>query len=307
MSRLFPLLVAVLAIAFGGPQAAAGTVKRDESFASKALGHVLHYAIYLPDGLDAAAPVPVIYLLHGADGHAIDWIDQGHVAQAADTLIAQHKLPRVIIVVPEAENSWYVDSPPSGMGAMGTAISEDLPNWIEQHYPVLTGRHGRAIAGNSMGGFGALRFALAEPQRWAAAASLSGALWNWLTPDTVIDPAHQAKLHQIFEGAFGDPFDPKRLIAASPLTTAAHMPKGAPPPPVLLICGRRDDFHLDRQQPVVEAALRADHIPVESVMTDGGHDWDTWSAQLPQVLEFLGRHLGRTAVATDARTRPAVP
>jgi S-formylglutathione hydrolase FrmB len=123
----------------------------------------------------------------------------------------------------------------------------------------------------------------------------------------VIDPAHQAKLHQIFEGAFGDPFDPKRLIAASPLATAAHMPKGAPPPPVLLICGRRDDFHLDRQQPVVEAALRADHIPVESVMTDGGHDWDTWSAQLPQVLEFLGRHLGRTAVATDARTRPAVP
>src|SRR3984885_14501019 len=229
------MLFLSLAWLFAGP-ASAGEVKRDEHFFSPSLGHDLHYAIYLPDGLEAAAPVPVIYLLHGADGTALDWIDQGHVRQAADGLIAQHKLPKVIIVVPDAENSWYVDSPPSGLGAMGTAISEDLPNWIEQHYPVRTDRHGRAIAGNSMGGFGALRFALSEPQHWAAAASLSGAFWNWLTPDMVIDPAQESKMHRIFEGAFGEPFEPKRMIEESPLAIAAHMPKSAPPPPVLLIC-----------------------------------------------------------------------
>jgi len=301
-------LVAVLMFFSLIGSAAASEVKRDESFMSPALGHPLHYAIYLPDGLDAAAPVPVIYLLHGADGHAVDWLDQGHVQLTADRLIAQHKLPRVIIVIPEAENSWYVDSPPeSGMGAMGTAISDDLPNWIEQHYPAQTGRHGRAIAGNSMGGFGALRFALAEPQRWAAAAALSGAFWNWLTPDMKMDAARQDKMRQIFEGAFGDPFDPKRMIAESPLALAAHLPKSAPPPPILLICGRQDDFHLDREQPLVEAVLRADHIPVEAAMTDGGHDWDTWSAELPQVLEFLGHHLGGATVATAGHAKPRMP
>ncbi len=295
MSRAAALLF-LLSLAWGA--ASASEVKRDEHFPSPSLGHDLHYAIYLPDGLEAAAPVPVIYLLHGADGTALDWIDQGHVQATADKLIAAHKLPKVIIVVPDAENSWYVDSPPSGLGAMGTAISEDLPNWIEAHYPVRTDRHGRAIAGNSMGGFGALRFALSEPQRWSAAAAMSGAFWNWLTPDMVISDKQQEHMKKIFEGAFGDPFEPKRMIAESPLAIAAHMPKSAPPPPLFLICGRHDDFHLDQQQPTVEAALRADNIPVTAVMTEGGHDWDTWAMQLPQALEFLGSHLGNAAVAT---------
>jgi S-formylglutathione hydrolase FrmB len=306
MSRVI-LALLILLLAVRTVPAGASEVKRDESFQSPALGHALHYAIYLPDGLEAGAPVPVIYLLHGADGKAADWIDQGHVQETADALIQQRKLPKVIIVVPDAGNSWYVDSPPSGMGAMGTAISEDLPNWIEQHYPVETGRHGRAIAGNSMGGFGALRFALAEPQRWAAAAALSGAFWNWLTPDMTLNAAQQARTQQLFQGAFGDPFDPKLMIAASPLTYAAHLPKSAPPPPVLLICGREDDFHLDHEQSTVETALRADNIPVTAVMTEGHHDWPTWSANLPRVLEFLGSHLGGAAVATAGHSKSAMP
>src|SRR5579859_7252777 len=101
-----------LAVTLAAGPAAASEVKRDESFPSAVLGHDLHFSIYLPDGLDDAAPVPVIYLLHGADGHAVDWVDQGHVQQTADALIAGHKIPKVIIVIPDAGNSWDVDSPP---------------------------------------------------------------------------------------------------------------------------------------------------------------------------------------------------
>ena len=41
-----------------------------------------------------------------------------------------------------------------------------------------------------------------------------------------------------------------------------------------------------------------DDVPVEAVITEGGHDWDTWSANLPPTLEFLGRYLGGATVAT---------
>jgi enterochelin esterase-like enzyme len=271
--------------------AAPSEVHRSESFMSRALGHDLTYAIYLPADLDPHIRLPVIYLLHGADGHGLDWVDQGHVQAAADRLIAEHRLPKVIIVMPDAQNSWYVDSPPSGLGAMGTAIERDLPDWIESHYPARSARSGRAVAGYSMGGFGALDFALGHPERYAAVAAMSGAFWTWMKPDFQIDPVRNSHYRNLFEGAFGDPFDPKRFVANSPMDMLDHMPGTAPHPAILLICGRQDDFHLDQEQAVMEHRLEAAHLVVEAELIPGGHDWDTWSAALPTVLEFLGRHL----------------
>jgi enterochelin esterase family protein len=174
---------------------------------------------------------------------------------------------------------------------MGTAIARDLPEWVEGHFPVSTARDGRAVAGYSMGGFGALRLALAHPDRYVAAVSMSGAFWTFLKPDSQIVGKLAGATQLIFGGAFGDPFEPRRFIAESPFTLARDLPESAPRPAVLLISGRNEIYHMREEQDAAAPMLRAAAIPLETELTDGDHDWDNWRQMLPRVLQFLGRHL----------------
>jgi len=282
-----PLLALLLALLASPALASPSQVLRALEAPSPALGHPLGFVLYLPPDYDEGRDkLPVVYLLHGAAASAIDWVDQGHVQEIADRLIATHHLPPVIIVMPEGgPNSWYMDAPTDGSGNVATAIERDLPAYVEHGWRARTDRRGRAIAGYSMGGYGALRFALMAPERYAAAAAMSGAFWTQVTPDTQFDD----HIQRIFDGAFGRPFDARRFVAANPMTLAASMHHEGPVPAIYLTCGRQDRYHLDREQSVMAQRLAAMKIPVETALTPGDHDWDTWSNALPAVLQFLAR------------------
>jgi enterochelin esterase family protein len=296
------LLLAFLLLA-GAAQAAPSEVRRAEHFASPALGHDLGFDLYLPPDLPDLAQVPVIYLLHGTDSSGGDWLDQGDLATCADRLIAAGELPRVIVVMPDAENSWYVDSPPhSGAGAYGTAIGRELPRWIEAHFPARRDGAGRAIGGYSMGGFGSLRLALAHPGNYAAVGVMSGAFWTFIRPDSRIEGKLAEATQQIFGGSFGDPFEPKRFLAESPLTLARELPAGAPRPAVMMISGANEVFHMREEQEAATPILRAAGIPLETALTQGDHDWDNWRQMLPRILEFLGAHIEPPVEASRTQT-----
>ena len=283
MRRLLILLACLIAApALASPS----QVLRNEAAPSAALGHPLKFVLYLPPDYDLGhVPLPVVYLLHGALGGAVDWVDQGNLQQIVDQLIADHRLPPVIIAMPDGgPNSWYMDSA-VGSGNIATAVEQDLPAYVERRWRARTDRHGRVIAGYSMGGYGALRFALMAPDRYAAAAAMSGAFWTDVTADTKFDEGIQ----RIFQGAFGRPFDARRFVAANPMTLAGALRPGGPVPAIYLTCGRQDRYHLDQEQAIMVRRLVAMHIPVETALTPGDHDWDTWSAALPAVLEFLAR------------------
>ncbi len=285
MTRLALLLTLLLAAGV----ASAGEIHEGLEVPSPALDRPLGYAIYMPDGLKPDEALPVIYLLHGVDGHVEDWISQGRLKETADQLIAEKRLPRVLIVMPEAGNSWYVDSPAGGDGAVATAMWRDLPAAIERHYPAASGRRDRAIAGYSMGGFGAVRLALGHPERYAAAAAMSGAWWSGMKSNEHFDQARMERMKHIFGTAFGDPFSPRRFVAESPMSLAR--PMAGPIPALFLTCGTGDRFGLADEQADMVHRLEAAHIPVQAELTPGDHDWETWSAALPKVLEFLGRNL----------------
>src|SRR5256885_141105 len=81
------------------------------SFASPALGGDLVYSVYLPPGYAREhGPYRVLYLLHGTRGSALDWPRMGGARETADALIASGAIQPLIIVMPAAGNSWYVDS-----------------------------------------------------------------------------------------------------------------------------------------------------------------------------------------------------
>ena len=274
------LAVAAAVFAFAGVATASEVV--DRHYASAALGRQANYATVRPE--KAVGKLPVVYLLHGRDSSAAEWLRLGHVAETLDRLVAARRIPPLMVVLPDMGNGWHVDGPAM---AAETAIVRDLAVDVERNFDARRDREGRAIAGNSMGGFGAVRIALAHPERYVAAASMSGAFWTRIRPDTQIDETMAARLARVFSGAFGEPFDPRFFVARDPEQTARRLAVDAPRPALYLTASRGDRFRLAEEQDVMELRLKAAGLAVTSAVTEGDHDWGTWAAVFADVLEFL--------------------
>ncbi|MCM0022270.1 MAG: alpha/beta hydrolase-fold protein [Tagaea sp.] len=262
----------------------AGEIVRDLQAPSAALGRDLGYALYRPDG--ARGPLPTVYLLHGRNSTAAEWLEMGKVAQTADRLIAEGRVPPFMLVLPDSGNSWYA-------GAMAAAIAVDLPAAIEARHGAIAARGGRALAGKSMGGFGAVGIALAYPERFAAAASMSGAFWMTLDEDKPLDAVMQARVARVFEGAFGAPFQRATFLKHSPYALAGAFPMGPVKPAIHLISGAQDRFGLTDQSRMMLDVLRAKNFDVAFETLPGDHEWGTWERSLPRTLEFIARRWER--------------
>lgn len=110
---------------------------------------------------------PVVYLLHGAWGCYRDWPHKANLDSLADTY-------STIIVCPDGQDSWYLDSPIDPSFQFETFISDELVNYIDTHYRTYPRREMRAITGLSMGGHGALWNAFRHPDVFASCGSMSG-------------------------------------------------------------------------------------------------------------------------------------
>jgi S-formylglutathione hydrolase len=133
--------------------------------------------VYLPPGY-AGQPsrrYPVLYLLHGFSLHSIleDW--KGVIVQSMDEFVRNNPERAFIVVIPNGANkvdgSFYVDSEVGGNWEQ--YISKDLVSYIDSHYRTIPERQNRAVAGHSMGGFGALRMLLLHRDIYATGYAMS--------------------------------------------------------------------------------------------------------------------------------------
>ncbi len=138
---------------------------------SKALGHDVGYAVWTPAGFDLKGKTryAVIYFLHGIGGNeSADAAGfSGHVAKAIESGI----VPATICVFPNGGRSGY-------KGEVETMIVKELIPLIDREYPTRASASGRAVAGFSMGGAGAVRLSLLHPDLFAVAGSWGGGMWR---------------------------------------------------------------------------------------------------------------------------------
>jgi enterochelin esterase-like enzyme len=150
----------------------AGSSIDRSSFTSPALGDKGSFLVYLPPGYaSTTAHYPVIYLLHGRNGHATAFLEIG-IQASLDRLIAQHAIPPMIAVMIQDRpglNNWR----DLGSRHSATYVVE-VQELVDRMLPTIATRAGRAIAGNSMGGFGAMHVALANPYRFSVVESWLG-------------------------------------------------------------------------------------------------------------------------------------
>jgi S-formylglutathione hydrolase FrmB len=271
-------LAALLAAAPVAAQASHGRVLEGRSLRSQALEREWRYTIYLPPGYDdQERAYPTVYLLHGYGGDDTNWVRYGDAAMTADSLIAADAIPPMILVMPDGQNSWWVDSDArGGFGPVERAFVEELIPEVDRTYRTIPNRRARMIGGLSMGGYGAVHLALKHPDLFGAAASMSGAL-SQATPDAGAS----------LEPAFGKPFEPARYDAENPFRLIGSLKTSELRLPVYITMGDDDSPRIVRGGVDMYEALHEAELPAELRVTNGAHTWEVWDRALPPVLQFF--------------------
>jgi putative tributyrin esterase len=220
-------------------------------------------------GRTTAGPPPVLYLLHGLSDDDTIWLRR--------TSIERYVAPLgLAVVMPQVHRSFYADQHYGG--GYWTFLSEELPDLVSAWFAVSQERADTFVAGLSMGGYGALKWALRQPDRFAAAASLSGAVNVAGLRTQRVRPEDP----RMFDRVFGD-----RAVADGPddlLWLLDHAdPAGLPP---LYVCCGTEDALIDDNR-TFEDRARAAGVALTTDFGPGEHDWAYWDATIQDVLAWL--------------------
>jgi S-formylglutathione hydrolase len=184
--------------------------------------------IYLPPSYDRkpGRRYPVLYLLHGFTSDPVEWVDGSYAGlnlqTAMDSLVAHDSTPEFIVVMPDANNrlggGFYTDSPVTGSWA--AFVVRDLVGYIDRHYRTMADRAHRALAGHSMGGFGALVLGFAHPERFGLLYGMSPCCMSFVGELGPTSPAWAAAAGAsswaVDSGPAGTPFIIALAVALSP-------------------------------------------------------------------------------------------
>jgi putative tributyrin esterase len=241
-------------------------------FYSEVLGTSSAMTVILPPAVHSkrsAKPHPTLWLLHGLMDDHTTWVRQTSLERYVEGL-------GLAVVMPSAGRSFYADM------ARGyrywTFVSEELPRLARAMFPLSAARQDNFVAGLSMGGYGAFKLALRCPDRFAAAASLSGSL------DMTHHEGGPVALAEL-ETIFG----PLARLAGSDndlLALAKKMGRSRGQRPALYQwCGTEDYLYEDNLR-FRNTAKRAG-LDLTYEEGPGTHEWACWDRQIRRVLEWL--------------------
>jgi putative tributyrin esterase len=247
------------------------------------------YRVLLPSGPAAGREsYPVLYLLHGLFGSCDNWLELTKIAEYADGR-------NIAIVMPEGGDGWYTDSASVESDRYESYFTSELAPKIERLFPVATERRKRGIAGLSMGGYGAFKFALKRPNAFIFAGAMSGAF----------EAPHRTEAAPGFDWgilgpsvnrAFGAEGSPARRDGDIFRLVNEIAEKASDLPYFYLDCGIEDGFlGINRR---LAKLLKRKGIRYEYHENAGGHDWDYWDRQIERVLDVFEEkvlHTGRNS------------
>jgi S-formylglutathione hydrolase FrmB len=207
---------------------------------------------------------PLLYLLHGLSDDSTAWLRYTSIERYAAPL-------GLAVVMPQVQRSFYADEVHGER--FFTFLSDELPEVVQRFFRVSREREDTFVAGLSMGGYGALKWALHRPGQFAAAASLSGALdLEAINQDEWRKPLMQ----RVFDGRVGPRDDLFTLLADADVESLPSLYVG---------CGTEDHLY-EHNVRFVDAATAAG-VDVQVDFRAGEHEWGVWDAAIRDVLAWL--------------------
>jgi hypothetical protein len=247
-------------------QDAAGSSIDEARYSSSALHAGGKLYVYLPPGYaSTTARYPVLYLLHGNNQPATAFLQIGLQGEL-DSLIAHHVIPPLLAVMVQG-----------GPGANNWRYSYEryvleAQQLIDRMLPTIPTRGARAIAGDSMGGYGAMNIALGNPFRF-------GVVESWLG---------------FFNGLEGE------LSSARPVLKQIGLH-------ALLYGGASDRIADPAEDAPFAAALRKAGASAKSTVYPGEHSLETLEAHLASMLTYAGRELAKAEAPPSRPSTPSRP
>lgn len=241
-------LVCIAAVAFAAPLLAQSRTAHTVRFQSAALGGEATFAILLPPDYDTSAKrYPVVYLLHGGT--------QNHTAFPARSWFIKDASRRDMIVVMPHTPQAYFSARFGHEAPFEQFLARDLPAYVDANYRTIADRRARAVAGISMGGYGATMLGLKQGDVFGTIGAISAAVG----------------------GAGRDEQLPALVTALAPERA----------PYFYVACGRADSLLTANQQ--LAMRLREHKIAAEYHEVPGGHGWEVWDPQMQAFFDVLAR------------------
>lgn len=217
------------------------------------------------DADDPGLKHKVLYLLHGLSDDHTAWTRQTSIERYANEY-------NIAVIMPAVNRSFYTDL---HYGAKyWTFMTEELPLFVRRMFPISSKREDNYVAGLSMGGYGAFKLALRHPERFNAAASLSGALD--LAP-------HRENLAEIYTQMYGNIHVP--LPTEDDLIQLLSQRDPAELPRLYQCCGTEDFLYEDNIR--FRDVARQHNIALHYEEEPGDHEWGYWDKKIQSVLSWM--------------------
>lgn len=262
---------------------------------STVLKQVVHYCVYLPDGYDAGANqhsrrYPVLYFLHGLGDNERTLFNSGGWT-LLDDLRNRRQMSDFLIVAPEGRRSFYINSADGSVRYSDFFLQEFLPH-IERTYRILPGRAGRAISGISMGGYGALRLALAHPELFSAVSAQSAALITESPQELDSASRTGSPLTGILGAVFGKPINVPHWNENSPFVLAKKNAAGLRRLAIYFNCGQDDNYGFEKGAATLHDELRKEGVTHQYRPYPGDHSLTYFMSHFAEVMEFHSQAFG---------------
>lgn len=245
---------------------------QDVTFRSASLKRDTTYRVILPaDYHRGDRRYPTVVLLHGLVGAYTNW--ETHT----DIVAYSEKLP-FIIVLPDGANSWWVNAAEIPDDKYEDFVAKDLSEDVDRRFRTIQARQGRFIGGLSMGGYGALKFAIRTPGRYAAVGSFSGAFGV---------PSDESYFERYKRYDIAKVYGPEDSETRKQNDVLALMGKANPAsfPYLYLAAGAGDTLVLQSNRDLA-VTLSSRGFRYEYHEVPGTHEWPLWDREMKNFLDL---------------------
>ena len=268
-----------------------GVVLEEQQMESELMDEPVSYAVYLPPGYrEGTQRYPVVYLLHGYSDDETAWIQFGEIQRTTDRAIARREIPPMIIVMPDAGVTWYINDYRGETPYEDMIFREFIPT-IDNQYRTRPEKEFRGVAGLSMGGYGSLIWSLHHPDMFSSCAAYSAGIFI----DDEILRMEEKRYQRWFAKIYG-PSQNNRLTDHWKKNSVLYLAETLPVDEIEKVrfyidCG--DDDFLYVGNSLLHMEMRKRGIDHEYRVREGAHNWTYWRTHILHGLRFIGEGFHR--------------